>query len=100
MHLRNRVVYMFDDRTVSLYRGLRFIADQTLNGYALYTPDEWSTPATDPQFVVDSHGRIRHRGSWTGYTVEELVACEETADARRADCQLSQLARHFQPGLR
>src|SRR5689334_14163536 len=99
MYLRNRVVYMFDDRTASLYRGLRFIENRTLNGYALYTPDEWSTPATDPQFVVDSHGRIRHHGSWIGYTVEELVPCEETIHARRADCQLNQLARHFQLGL-
>jgi hypothetical protein len=77
---------MFSDRTASPYRGLRFIADQTLTGYALYTPDEWATPGSDPQFVVDTHGRIRHRGSWTGYTIEELVPCEDVADAQRVDC--------------
>ena len=73
MLLRNRALYQFDDMTASLYRGLRLIADRTLSGYALYTLEEWDVPRSDPQFVVDARGRILRHGSWTGYTVEELV---------------------------
>ena len=73
MPLQNRALYQFDDTTASLYRGLHLIADRTLNGYALYTPEEWDTPRSDPHFVIDARGRILRHGGWTGYTVEELV---------------------------
>ena len=82
MHLCNRGVYQFNDAVASIYRGLRFVADRTLNGYALYTPEEWDVPWSDPHFVVDAHGRIRCQGAWTGYTVEELVS---TGQARSED---------------
>jgi hypothetical protein len=77
MHLRNRGVYQFNDAAASIYRGLRFVVDRTLNGYALYTPEAWDVPRSDPCFVVDAHGRLRHQGAWTGYTVEELVPIGE-----------------------
>ena len=58
MQLRNRGLYRFNDATTSLYRGLELLADRTLHGYALYTAEEWATPASDPHFVVDTHGRL------------------------------------------
>jgi hypothetical protein len=78
MHLHNRALYRIDDAITSLYRGLELIADRTLNGYALYTPEEWDTPRSDPHFVIDARGRILRNGCWTGYTVEELVPCSDT----------------------
>lgn len=73
MRLQNRGIYRFGEGTASLYRGLDFVADQTANGYALYTLEEWGIPWSEPHLVVDGRGRILHHGAWTGYTVEELV---------------------------
>jgi len=94
LYLRNRGTYRFNDAAASIYRGLRFIADRTLNGYALYRPEEWDAPRSDPRFVVDAHGRIRCRGAWTGYTVEELVPIGE-AGSGQADAHwpVGQVAR-------
>ncbi len=61
LRLRDRGQYRFDSSAVSLYRGLHF--------------------------VVDARGRILHRGYWTGYTAEELVAIPP-ASWWRADRQM------------
>jgi len=73
MQLQNRAHYQFNPATPSLYRGLCFIADQTANGYALYTSEEWVRPWSDPHLVVDAHGRVLQRGAWTGYTTQALM---------------------------
>jgi hypothetical protein len=73
MQLQNRTHDHFDPTSPSLYRGLTFIADRTSIGYALYTPQQWDQPWSDPHLVVDAHGRILERGAWTGYTAEALA---------------------------
>jgi len=78
MHLHNRAHYQFDPATAPLYRGRCFIADRTSTGYALYTPDEWDQPWSDPHLVVDARGRVLQHGAWTGYTAEALVRVAET----------------------
>ena len=78
MHLQNRAHYRFDLRTAPLYRGLCFIADRTSSGYALYTPQQWDQPWSDPHLVVDARGRVLERGAWTGYMAEALVLVPET----------------------
>ena len=78
MQLQNRAHYRFDLRTAPLYRGLCFIADRTSIGYALYTPEQWDQPWSDPHLVVDARGRVLERGAWTGYTAEALVPAPET----------------------
>lgn len=73
MQLQNRAHYHFDPATPSLFRGLCFVADRTSTGFALYTPEEWAEPWSDPHLVVDPRGRILRAGAWTGYTIEALV---------------------------
>lgn len=77
MQLRNRAHYRFNPASPSLYRGLCFIADRTPTGYALYTPEEWSRPRSDPHLAVDARGRILRHGAWTGYTTAALVPAPE-----------------------
>ena len=74
LRLQDRGHYRFDGMAASLYRGLRFVAERTRNGYALHRLEDWRRGSSDPHFVVDARGRILHRGFWTGYTAEELVA--------------------------
>ena len=78
MQLQNRAHYHFDPTSPSLYRGLCFIIDRTSTGFALYTPEQWARPWSDPHLVVDGRGRILERGAWTGYTAEVLVPVLET----------------------
>jgi hypothetical protein len=78
MQLQNRAYYQFDPTATSLYRGRCFIADRTSNGYALYTPEEWDRPWSDPHLVVDARGRVLQQGTWTGYTAEALVRIPDT----------------------
>jgi hypothetical protein len=85
MQLQNRALYRFDPATPSLYRGLCFIADRTSAGYALYTPEEWTRPSSEPHLVLDARGRVLQRGAWTGYTAEALVRVPETRPAPAAD---------------
>lgn len=88
MQLRNRGTYRFDAAIASLHRGLELVVDRTLHGYALYTPEEWDTPRSDPHLVVDSRGRILRRGAWTGYTIEALTPVRDPGPCPRTGHRL------------
>jgi len=83
MYLRNRGIYRFDAAAPSLYRGIELIADRTLHGYALYTAAEWDVPASEPHFVVDTRGRILHRGPGPATPPRSSCRCPARPRTRR-----------------